>query len=97
VSCESISDSSQCGHYSCMACCCVAAKHRLGMYIASSLRSPPPLRSSGSSGVLAGFLAETIQGVGGAVQLAEGYLPAAYEARIQNFCAVAFGLLECSR
>jgi alanine-glyoxylate transaminase / (R)-3-amino-2-methylpropionate-pyruvate transaminase len=34
---------------------------------------------SGSSGRLAGFLAETIQGVGGAVPLADGYLSKAYE------------------
>lgn len=34
---------------------------------------------AGSSGRLAGFLAETIQGVGGAVPLADGYLPKAYE------------------
>lgn len=34
---------------------------------------------SGSSGRLAGFLAETIQGVGGSVPLADGYLSKAYE------------------
>ena len=34
-----------------------------------------------TSGRVAGFMAETIQGVGGATPLADGYLPAAYKAR----------------
>ncbi|GLJ29910.1 hypothetical protein SUGI_0591320 [Cryptomeria japonica] len=33
----------------------------------------------GTSGCVAGFIAETIQGVGGAVELAPGYLPAVYK------------------
>jgi len=33
----------------------------------------------GSSGRVAGFIAETIQGVGGSVELAPGYLPAVYK------------------
>jgi alanine-glyoxylate transaminase/(R)-3-amino-2-methylpropionate-pyruvate transaminase len=32
-----------------------------------------------TSGHVAGFISETIQGVGGAVSLAEGYLPAVYK------------------
>ena len=32
-------------------------------------------------GRVAGFVAETIQGVGGSVPLADGYLPAVYQAR----------------
>lgn len=32
-----------------------------------------------SSGLVAGFMAETIQGVGGALPLASGYLPEAYK------------------
>lgn len=32
-------------------------------------------------GGVAGFIAETIQGVGGTVPLADGYLPAVYEVR----------------
>lgn len=35
--------------------------------------------SSSTPGKVAGFMAETIQGAGGAVELASGYLPAAYE------------------
>lgn len=37
------------------------------------------LLSTASSGKVAGFFAETIQGVGGAVPLADGYLPAVYD------------------
>ncbi|EFJ33785.1 hypothetical protein SELMODRAFT_143081 [Selaginella moellendorffii] len=37
------------------------------------------LIESATPGKVAGFFAETIQGVGGAVELAPGYLPAAYE------------------
>ncbi|CAM6100541.1 unnamed protein product [Calypogeia fissa] len=37
------------------------------------------LIESSTPGGVAGFFAETIQGVGGAVELAPGYLPAAYE------------------
>ena len=33
-------------------------------------------------GGVAGFIAETIQGVGGTVPLADGYLPAVYEVRV---------------
>lgn len=33
-------------------------------------------------GKVAGFMAETIQGVGGAVPLASGYLPEVYKVRI---------------
>ena len=36
-------------------------------------------------GQVAGFIAETIQGVGGAVPLADGYLPAAYKVSV-CFC-----------
>lgn len=36
--------------------------------------------STCTPGGVAGFIAETIQGVGGSVPLADGYLPAAYEA-----------------
>lgn len=32
-------------------------------------------------GAVAGFVAETIQGVGGTVPLADGYLPAVYDVR----------------
>ena len=35
--------------------------------------------STCTPGGVAGFIAETIQGVGGSVPLADGYLPAAYE------------------
>ncbi|KAL3698809.1 hypothetical protein R1sor_012885 [Riccia sorocarpa] len=37
------------------------------------------LIQSSTSGKVAGFFAETIQGVGGSVELAPGYLPAAYD------------------
>ncbi len=37
------------------------------------------LISSATPGRVAGFVAETIQGVGGATPLATGYLPAVYE------------------
>jgi 4-aminobutyrate aminotransferase-like enzyme len=37
------------------------------------------LIASATPGRVAGFIAETIQGVGGAVPLADGYLPAVYE------------------
>jgi alanine-glyoxylate transaminase/(R)-3-amino-2-methylpropionate-pyruvate transaminase len=37
------------------------------------------LIAGATSGQVAGFIAETIQGVGGAVQLADGYLPAVYK------------------
>jgi alanine-glyoxylate transaminase/(R)-3-amino-2-methylpropionate-pyruvate transaminase len=35
--------------------------------------------STCTPGGVAGFIAETIQGVGGAVPLADGYLPAVYQ------------------
>ena len=35
--------------------------------------------STSTPGGVAGFIAETIQGVGGSVPLADGYLPVAYE------------------
>ena len=35
--------------------------------------------TTSTPGGVAGFIAETIQGVGGSVPLADGYLPAAYE------------------
>lgn len=38
------------------------------------------LITAATSGRVAGFMAETIQGVGGATPLADGYLPAVYEA-----------------
>ncbi len=38
---------------------------------------------------VAGFMSEPIQGVGGAVPLADGYLPAVYQARF--FVAVVVG------
>ncbi|KAH7435002.1 hypothetical protein KP509_06G044400 [Ceratopteris richardii] len=41
------------------------------------------LISSSTPGKVAGFIAETIQGAGGAVELAPGYLPAVYE-QIRN-------------
>ena len=34
---------------------------------------------SATPGQVAGFVAETIQGVGGTVELADGYLPAVYQ------------------
>ena len=37
-----------------------------------------------TSGQIAAFYHETIQGVGGAVELADGYLPAAYEIARKN-------------
>ena len=37
-------------------------------------------------GVVAGFMAETIQGVGGALPLADGYLPPVYEVRGTLLC-----------
>ncbi len=36
----------------------------------------------GTSGRVAAFFSETIQGVGGAVPLADGYLPAVYKVRV---------------
>jgi alanine-glyoxylate transaminase / (R)-3-amino-2-methylpropionate-pyruvate transaminase len=39
---------------------------------------------SATSGRVAGFFAETIQGVGGAVALADGYLPAVYKVRFSD-------------
>ncbi len=43
----------------------------------------------GTSGQVAGFLSESIQGVGGAVPLAKGYLQEAYKV---GFCIVFTGL-----
>lgn len=40
----------------------------------------PDLIRSATPGAVAGFFAETVQGVGGAVELAPGFLPAAYAA-----------------
>lgn len=37
-------------------------------------------------GGVAGFIAETIQGVGGAVPLADGYLPAVYQVCLLSCC-----------
>ena len=33
----------------------------------------------GTSGAIAGFISESVQGVGGTVKLADGYLPHVYE------------------
>lgn len=40
--------------------------------------------ASSTPGKVAGFIAETIQGVGGAVPLADGYLPKVYEVRFPS-------------
>ena len=37
-----------------------------------------------TSGRVAGIMAETIQGVGGAMPLADGYLPAAYKVSVAS-------------
>lgn len=42
------------------------------------------LIAGATSGQVAGFIAETIQGVGGAVQLADGYLPAVHKVGMQS-------------
>ena len=39
--------------------------------------------STSTPGGVAGFIAETIQGVGGSVPLADGYLPAVYDVSVQ--------------
>ncbi|CAN1257356.1 Alanine--glyoxylate aminotransferase 2 homolog 1, mitochondrial [Linum perenne] len=41
--------------------------------------NPDPYRAFGTSGRVAGFISETIQGVGGAVELAPGYLKLVYD------------------
>lgn len=47
--------------------------------------------------MLAGLLAEPIQGVGGAVELAPGYLPAAYEVRTETLRCVLSIRCQCVR
>jgi alanine-glyoxylate transaminase/(R)-3-amino-2-methylpropionate-pyruvate transaminase len=44
------------------------------------------LIAGATCGQVAGFIAETIQGVGGAVQLADGYLPAVYKVSRELTC-----------
>ncbi len=44
-------------------------------------RDVADLIQSATPGRVAGFISESIQGVGGAVPLAEGYLPAVYQVR----------------
>lgn len=52
-----------------MCCCCC---HRYAADVAD-------LIAGGTCGQVAGFIAETIQGVGGTTPLAEGYLPEVYK------------------
>jgi alanine-glyoxylate transaminase/(R)-3-amino-2-methylpropionate-pyruvate transaminase len=42
------------------------------------------LIQGGTSGQVAGFISETIQGVGGTVPLADGYLPEVYKVGTQH-------------
>lgn len=73
------------GHFGCcgMLCgrCCVrwGSSERFSEGFSKPCGLPSGECRSGSSGRVAGFLAETIQGVGGAVELAPGYLPKVYE------------------
>lgn len=59
---------------SCAACCC-AVIWVLSRYAADV----EDLIGGATSGQVAGFISETIQGVGGTVPLADGYLPEVYK------------------
>jgi hypothetical protein len=53
---------------------------------------------SATSGCVAGFMAETIQGVGGATPLVQGYLPAAYKVihavMVQGYLPAAYKVIH---
>ena len=51
--------------------------------------------STSTPGGVAGFIAETIQGVGGSVPLADGYLPAVYDVSVQPTLQAALQRSSC--
>ena len=51
--------------------------------------------STVTSGTVAGFCAETFQGVGGTVPLADGYLPAVYKVGLLRQTPLSPGLCAC--